>query len=349
MNEQPVAQIDERWFRLPDVIFHPSPLDADIQATPWHVSVSRVADARAKFKVDGSGVRVGILDTGFDRVHVEAGRLPDKLRSFVPGEDGYDYHNHGSHVAGCLLSMAPKTDIRSYKCLNQFGAGDDLWIAKAVDAAVDDGCHIISGSFGSSIPGSFSGPAIENAAARGVHCFIAAGNTGRQEDVQFPARMEIVLSWGAVDEEGRIAPFSSMGKEVDGAYYGVRILSYGKNGAHLVLSGTSMSTPLASGLFALRLQWEMRELGGITTKTVADVHRWLSVCCRDVGAPGLDPIFGYGIPDAMQAFGPPAVVQPPAPEQPEEYDLTPLGLPLVLHKPAKLGDDVSLKYVKDAN
>jgi hypothetical protein len=75
--------MSEHWFRLPPLIVHPTPLDAEIQATPWHVVTSRVADARIKFEVDGTGIRAAIGDTGFDKAHFESGNL---ARSYGPGQ-----------------------------------------------------------------------------------------------------------------------------------------------------------------------------------------------------------------------------------------------------------------------
>src|SRR5688572_27244795 len=109
----------EPIFRLPDLILHPTPLAEEMAATPWHVAKSRIADARAKYSVDGSGVLVAIGDSGFDREHCQAGGLKDRVAAHYDftGEGHWDDHGHGTHVAGCVLSIAPKVSLINAKCL----------------------------------------------------------------------------------------------------------------------------------------------------------------------------------------------------------------------------------------
>lgn len=334
--------MSDHWQTLPDYRVHPNLLASALANTPWHVSRSRIADARAKYAVDGSGVPCAVGDTGFDKAHVELGNLPDKVFDFTP--DGpYDGHSHGSHVGGDWLSMSPNAALASYKCLNDSGAGDDRWIARAIAAARSDGCWVFNGSFGSSMPGPHSLPEIERAAADGMILIFAGGNTGRQNDVQHPARSEYGFAVSPLDRNDKPAAFASTGKEIDVGYYGVEILSFGLRGSHVVMSGSSMAAPIFAGLLTLRLQWEVRVYGSRQTKTPADVQAWLRSCCRDAGTAGVDPVFGFGIPDAMEAFkhlGPPPV-NPPAPEEPEEFEF-PLPGGFVVHMPARAGDEMSI-------
>lgn len=328
--------MDDPIYRLPDLIIHPTPLESEIQATPWHVVKSRIADARQKFSVDGSGVLVAIGDTGFDRVHCESGGLQGRVSAQYDftGEGHFDEHGHGSHVAGCVLSIAPKCSLINVKCLSQQGGGGDFGIAQSIRRAADEGAAVYNGSYGSSMPSQLILGALEYSVGKGCIPFIAAGNTGKPRDVQWPARSPACISVSAVDESDRIAAFSSTGPEVDLGWYGVKILSFGRNGGFAVMSGTSMSAPLATGLYALLVESEVKA-GGRKTKTLETVMQWLVNCCSDAGAPGRDEQFGIGIPDAMKAFGTPTPVRPV-----REYKLG----PITIHEPPLATDRISLNY-----
>src|SRR5690606_34927811 len=128
------------------------------------------------------------------------------------------------------------------------------------------------------------------------------------------------ISVSPIDEDERIAPFGSTGPEIDVGYYGVRILSLGKNGGYAVMSGSSMSAPLVAGLLALRIDWEIRN-GGRKTFTVEDAVKWLQSCCKDAGDPGRDDVFGIGIPDALEAFQTFGKQPVPVPTTPPGFDL----------------------------
>lgn len=336
-------------FRLPTLIVHPTPLSDEIAATPWHVIKTRIGDVREKFGVDGSRVKAAIGDTGFDRVHCDSGGLKGRVVNHFDftGEGPYDSHGHGSHVAGCALSMAPQLNLVNVKCLNGRGAGDDRSIASSIRKAADEGCVAYNGSFGSSMLSQSILSALEYAITRGCIPVIAGGNTGKSNDVQWPARSEYCISDSAIGEDDKVAPFSSTGPEIDTGWYGVQIMSFGLNGGMAVMSGSSMSTPLVFALLCLRIEWEVMH-GGRVTRTVEDANRWLSTCCRDAGPAGRDNGFGLGIPDAMLAFPTPPPVPPIQPPTPPIGPAPPgseidLGA-LKLHIPAIAGDKIGLSF-----
>ena len=326
----PEPASEEPIFRLPPVVVHPTPSDAEIKAEPWHIAKTRIVEARDKFAVTGQRVKVAIGDTGFDKVHCESGQLKSSVAAHhdFTGSGAFDGHGHGSHVAGLVLSMAPQAKLVNVKCLNNQGAGDDRWIGQSVRKATEEGCVVFNGSFGSSQPGQYSLAALKYANENGCIPVIAGGNTGQSNDVQWPARSEWVLSVSPLDENDRVANFGSVGPEIDVAWYGVQMLSLGRNGGFAVMSGSSMSAPVFAGLLALRIEWEEAN-GGRKTWTVADAYEWLAKCCRDAGEPGRDPKFGFGIPDAMLAFAaPPIPPLPPPGDLPAIVrDVTINGLP----------------------
>ena len=236
----------------------------------------------------GRGVRVGLVDTGVARDH------PDLVvaggRNCVTGEDPVDYgpngHEHGTHVAGIVAGRgagadrAPRASRRAPRCTatepSREGQGEatSFAIAKALDAAVQDGCDLVNLSLGGGVADPVVRAAIEEAQESGLVVVAAAGNDGRAP-VAFPADLPDVVAvsafgrtgtfprtaGGAAERRGPygrdgadfVAAFSNVGA-IDVTAPGVGIVST-VPGGYLDLDGTSMACPFVTGIVA-------RTLGG---------------------------------------------------------------------------------------
>lgn len=107
---------------------------------------------------------------------------------------------------------------------------------------------------------------------------------------------------GAVQENGTIASYSNRagsGPEED--YFmvapGDRLVAPWTNGDLYIVSGTSFAAPMISGAAALIFQhWP-----GLTAYQVRDI---LFQSASDLGAPGVDPVYGHGLLDVYAAMQP---------------------------------------------
>lgn len=255
-------------------------------------------------KVTGQGIKVAILDTGYT-AHPD---LPEPVasRSFIRGESVTDGNGHGNHCAGTSIGrngigVAPDADLVVAKVLSNRGSGGSDGIAAAVRWAVDSGADVVSMSLGG---GGYFEPmirALEYAEQYGVIVNSAAGNSGfngSTNTIGYPAKYEESLCCGAYRSDGRIAGFSSGGRQMDWANPGQDIVSASHRGSGYVsMSGTSMATPFGSGVLALILELARRE-GHPGFKNLAGVRDFLKQYSDDAGAPGFDPSFGHGIPKA---------------------------------------------------
>lgn len=132
---------------------------AESVATQWAGPALQAPLARTMGQ-GGRGVRVALLDTGFDLQHPAlAGRwLPG--RDFVDGDlDPSDQsaparhgHGHGTHVAGLVAWMAPEARLMPLRVLDDDGQGNAWVLAEALmhaidpdgNPATDDGAHVVN-------------------------------------------------------------------------------------------------------------------------------------------------------------------------------------------------------------
>jgi len=196
---------------------------------------------------------------------------------------------HGTHVAGIIGAVrdnnvgidgiAPAVRIMMVRAVPD-GDERDKDIANAIRYAVDNGARVINMSFGK--PFSPQKPAVDSAVryadAHGVLMVHAAGNDNENTDekASFPTPnylgggraqnwIEVgASSWKSGD--ALVAPFSNYGKNlVDVFAPGVDILSTVPGGYERD-SGTSMASPVVTGLAALLLNY-------FPNLTAADVKR----------------------------------------------------------------------------
>jgi subtilisin family serine protease len=163
----------------------------------------------------GRGVKIAIVDTGVDAYHSLEGKVSAE-RNFVEGEDGRDLDGHGTHVAGIAAGdedvyrgVAPGAVLISAKVLNREGEGPDYMVALGISWAFEAGAHIINLSIGGpGHPQDLLCRLCNTIAERGVIVTAAAGNSGG-EGIESPGMAERVITVGAVDKRGRVAPYSS--------------------------------------------------------------------------------------------------------------------------------------------
>lgn len=115
----------------------------------------------------GAGVRVAVLDTGFDTDHPDLVNQIDfeDSKSFVPGEElTYaltDSFSHGTHTAGTIaaedngigtIGVAPEAELVLVKVLSDSGSGDFSWVMDGIVYAANVEADVINMSLGAYIP-----------------------------------------------------------------------------------------------------------------------------------------------------------------------------------------------------
>lgn len=240
-----------------------------------------------------SAVVVAVIDTGVRYTHRDLAanlwRNPGEIPGNGRDDDGNGYvddvhginaitgsgnprddHGHGTHVAGTIgavangggahVGVAWNVRLMALKFLDAQGSGYDSDAIECIDYAIAKGARILSNSWGGDGFSAATRDAIDRARRADVLFVAAAGNDGRNTDVQptYPAGYALpnVVSVGAVDRGGARASFSNHGaSSVDLAAPGVDIYSTTADSdtSHGRMSGTSMATPHVSGVAALVL------------------------------------------------------------------------------------------------
>jgi subtilisin family serine protease len=204
----------------------------------------------------------------------ELGTMDDEFGfNAIDGSDPMDDNGHGTHCAGIIgaegeneIGIAGvnwKVQIMPLKFMNASGSGSTKDAIEAINYVIDRkkagvNVRIISASWGSTQKSRALGDVIRKAYENDILFVAAAGNSSVDNDrmPHYPSSYDSpnVVSVAALDRHDALASFSNYGaKSVAIAAPGVEILSTWLGNEYEEKSGTSMATPVVSGVAALIL------------------------------------------------------------------------------------------------
>lgn len=128
---------------------------------------------------------------------------------------------------------------------------------------------------------------IEQAVGRGTLIVAAAGNGGPSAPPAYPAALAPVIAVTAVDERNRVYRYANQGRYITVSARGVDEPAASSFGGYSRFSGTSFATPHVAA-------WMARCVARSSDRSCA---RKLRRSALDLGAPGHDPVYGYGLID----------------------------------------------------
>lgn len=270
----------------------------------------------------GRGAVVAVLDTGTQGNHLELNTqlvgttmFDASIGRYVTTTDG---HGHGTHVAGIVAGstgtgysygIAPDAKVLPIKVFSS-----STWLASST--ALASALNLVKATpsvsvINMSLGGNGTMGATFETALRGVInadklVVVAAGNSAGANP-QWPARYakEIwakgqIVAVGAVDANNVIASFSNRAGDTANWFLvapGTSVLSSYTGGSYAYMSGTSMAAPVVAGAAAL-IEGAWPQL------KAAQVASILFQTATDLGAPGVDAVYGWGLLNVDRALQP---------------------------------------------
>lgn len=202
-----------------------------------------------------------------------------------------------------IIGVAPEAQILAVSTWlgseNPGGKSDQDQIPEAVRWAVDNGAKVINISLGSTSPEwpQSWDAAFLYAEQKDVVIVAAAGNrVGGNVQVGAPATIPGVLTVAGLDLNGQASvDSSSQGISIGVAAPAEKLAGGLPGGSYAEWAGTSGATPIVSGVAALiRSRWPEMSAEQVVNRIVSTA--------KDAGAPGKDPLYGFGMLDAEAAL-----------------------------------------------
>ena len=294
----------------------------------------------------GAGVRVALLDAGFNTLHpMMAGATVVAQRDFVggdaivrdqPGDIPAAQMSHGTATWSLIAANAPgrlfgeATLARFLLAKTEYIGSEtrieeDHWVA-AVEWADSLGVDIISSSLGyltfdrpdsgytyAQLNGDFAVTTIaaDSAARRGILVVVSVGNSGPNlRTLGTPADAGSIVAVGATDSLGQLASFSSRGPTADGRHKPEVVAP----GVAVTVAAVDSGVRLWQGTsFAAPLVAGLAALvqGTRAGRPAVDLRRGLLAASSRRAAPS--DSLGWGIPDALKLLAFPAGLVPLGP------------------------------------
>jgi hypothetical protein len=230
--------------------------------------------------------RIGLIDTKIETSHpVLIGGRIDSVNVLLPGMFSAPA-THGTAVASILVgqsgtpALLPRAHLLAVNAFFQregrINSTAEL-LLRAIDHLLVSRVEVINLSFG--------GPAnrllehvVQRVHAIGVTLVAASGNGGADAPPSYPAAYDNVVAVVAVDTVGTADEHAQRGRYLDFSAPGVDIPVASTAGGLVYRSGSSYAAPFVTALFAVGMGEEQ-----------------LQQAARDLGVPGRDDVYGWGL------------------------------------------------------
>jgi subtilisin family serine protease len=256
------------------------------QPAPAPGGVTRASGAQGV-----AAIRVGLIDSGVDVTHEVFSGIAVQQHGCTTAVAA----EHGTAVASLMVGRAsafhgaaPGSTLYAV----------DVFCGLATGGAVDSVAEAFAWLLREQVPVinvSLVGPPnrtlagiVQNVLARGHLVVAAVGNDGPAAPPLYPAAWPGVVGVTAVDARQQVLVEALRGAQVKFAAPGADMAAAQPHQGYALVRGTSFASPIVAGLLALELH--MPDPSAAQQAVAALARRAV-----DLGAPGLDPVYGYGL------------------------------------------------------
>ena len=250
----------------------------------------------------GAGIRLGLVDTRINTEHPSLQGPKITTRSFLAPEAIGPPGHHGTSVAALLVGkpertfdgLLPQSKLYAAEIFHQNDNEQietTTWlIARALDWLVTRNVHVINLSFGGP-QNALLALAVNRTLESNISLDAAAGHSRPLGGPTYPAAQEGVIAVTAIDAERRPYRHAAVGSYISLSAPGVDIWVPDANGRGHYTSGPSFAAPFVTATIAsLRKKhphWTLRQARQAVERAAVDL-----------GNPGWDPVFGWGLVQA---------------------------------------------------
>jgi hypothetical protein len=242
---------------------------------------------------------IGLIDTG---INLEHEALKEQAIEVVPRPASHadaSLRDHGTAVAALLVGrpdsqtpgLLPQAKIVAVDAFYRDGGTADRTdvtsLVDAIEALAKRGVRVMNMSL-SGPANAMLQKAIEAAQGKGIVIIAAVGHNGAGGEPSYPAAYPGAVAVTAVDQKLNVYRRATQGKYVDLSAPGVNVWTASAQGSGALRTGTSYAVPFVSAAAGLLLA-SNPELDTKVVQSRLEEHT------RDLGKPGWDPTFGFGL------------------------------------------------------
>jgi subtilisin family serine protease len=238
---------------------------------------------------------IGLIDTGINVEHDALKGQAIEILARSAGHAAASLQDHGTAIAALLVGrpesqtpgLLPGAQIIAvdafYRDSGAADRTDVMSLVAAMEKLADRNVRVMNLSL--------SGPpnaVLQKAVEAGIVIIAAAGNNGPGAEPSYPAAYPGVIAVTAVDQQFNVYRRATHGVYVDLAAPGVGVWTASAKGGGALRTGTSFAVPFASAAASLLIASDP----DLDSKAV---QSRLEERTRDLGEPGRDPTFGFGL------------------------------------------------------
>ncbi|WP_048690555.1 S8 family serine peptidase [Catenovulum maritimum] len=239
-------------------------------------------------------IKLGMVDTAINTKHLALAQSQIIQQSFL-AENIQTPQAHGTAVAALLVSsspvipaLTPNAQLYSAAVFHpqgKYAQGAALInLIKGLDWLIQQDVKVINMSLAGP-DNSVLAQAVKLAHSQQVTIVAAVGNQGPSAPPMYPAAYPQVIAVTAVDKQAGIYRWANRGEYVDFAAVGVAVKTARGEGEFGAESGTSIATPVVTAYVACEKLAQRN----------SNFYQTLIQKVTDLGPPGKDSIYGYGL------------------------------------------------------